>query len=188
METRGTGEDGEERTRRPLQRWRAGGFEEVSPKGWAEPAHTPVNQRNDREIFVQRVCGRTDRIHRPGRLSAEAVSAGPHDRDGATTPSSSLTAPAIRRLQADCLSLRAHEPNPAGPAVHQDLAGEHICDIFLQVRLQRRLAEAELVGARSTLQADTRSRRSLKLNRSGKRPSLQTGACARSSQRPAQGR
>ena len=140
METHGTGEDGDGRKRIPVCLSAA-----RSPKGRTVVADVPYKTG----ILLQRYCGQDCRRERPGRHRTGVCKVVPRDRGKADKPIRSLairtlpvvsgsTATSLRRQGGTAFpSLRAHVLNPAGPAVHRDLAGATIskyisCDPAIQ--------------------------------------------------------
>jgi hypothetical protein len=132
METHGTGEDGDGRKRIPVCLSAA-----IGPMGRTVVTDEPC----ETGILLQRVCGQVCRTERPGRYRAGVCMADPRDRGKANKPIRSLairaigtlpvvpgtTTTSLRRLGGTAFpSLRAHVLNPAGPAVHRDLAGATI--------------------------------------------------------------
>jgi hypothetical protein len=129
METHGTGKDGDGRKRIPVSLSAA-----IGPLGRTVVTDEPC----ETGILLQRFCGQVCRTERLGRYRTGVCTAEPRDRGKADKPIRSLAIRAIGTLPVvpgstatslRCLggtafpSLRAHVLNPAGPAVHRDLAG-----------------------------------------------------------------
>jgi len=132
METHGTGEDGDGRKRIPVCLSAA-----IGPMGRT----VVTDELSETGILLQRFCGRVCRGERRGRYRTGVCTVAPRDRGKAEKPIRSLairaigtlpvvpgsTATSLRRLGGTAFpSLRAHVLNPAGPAVHRDLAGATI--------------------------------------------------------------
>jgi hypothetical protein len=161
METHGTGKDGDGRKRIPV----------CLPAAISPLARTVVRgEPCGTGILLQRFCGRFCRSERPGRYRTGVCTAESRDRGRADKPIRSLairaigrmpvvpgaTATSLRRLGGTAFpSLRAHVLNPAGPAVHRDLAGATIQNTILVNQLSKRITTVRAVRSCPILTSGT---------------------------------
>jgi hypothetical protein len=136
MERCRSGRKGDARKGYPVSRWCAGCLARACPEGRRAVAKVLQNKLYDTETHLQRVCGQPLRGPRR-RIIVAGVEPGRGTRRGRSTADIRTAAPRdgageslLHAFGATCTpptvfpSLRAHEPNPAWPAIHPDLAGD----------------------------------------------------------------